>query len=64
MARDNFYGVNITEDRWNEIFGKKEPNPSRMCECGHPRSQHADNRFTGDQLACNSCECKGFKEKI
>lgn len=30
MARDNFYAVNVSQDKWNSIFGKA-PEKIELC---------------------------------
>lgn len=38
---------------------KREEQQYKLCECGHPRSKHADKGL----LECDECGCRFFEPK-
>jgi hypothetical protein len=67
--RDNFYAVNMGQDQWDQIFGKKKevkPDTSgAVCQCGHDRDWHndlySDGIKNGHFTECRMCNCQEFK---
>lgn len=73
MSRDNFYGINISQERWDEIFPKKEKSPEpqfelpgKLCRCGHSKMMHndifSDGVDNGHHTECRICHCDKFVE--
>lgn len=68
MARDNFYAVDVSQEKWDSIFGKKEEKKERVCQCGHTKNDHncmmVDGpTYCGSDTRCNRCACQEYREK-
>lgn len=62
MSRDSFYAVNISQDRWDEMFTKKEIGMDKLvCKCGHTRLSHSCISSDAVRIdPCQECGCREF----